>query len=124
MGYTDDVAKLLADSTFLVHTADKEGCPNAVMEAMACGRPVVCTDAGDAASLIDDGKTGFLVGRNDEQLLINRVQTLVQDRNLCCSMGKAARAKAEREFGLDRLVSNTLDVYCAAGWQYAQRDSR
>ena len=41
MGHVDDIPKLIRGAAFVVHTADAEGCPNAVMEAMACGRAVV-----------------------------------------------------------------------------------
>jgi hypothetical protein len=43
--------------------------------------------------------------------------TLLTDRDLCRRMGEASRAKAEREFGLDRLVSETLAAYRTAGWE-------
>jgi glycosyltransferase involved in cell wall biosynthesis len=42
--------------------------------------------------------------------------TLITERDLCRRMGEAGRAKAEREFGLDRLISETLAVYRSAGW--------
>ena len=116
-GRVDDVPQFLRQSTFLVHTAEHEGCPNAVMEAMACGRPVVATDAGDVPRLVDEGKTGFVVRRGDETALADRLVTLIRDRNLCRRMGEQARVKAEAEFGLDRLVSETLAAYRAAGWQ-------
>ena len=64
--HVDDVPNFLASSTFVVHTSDTEGCPNVVMEAMACGRAVVATDAGDIPSLLDNGKTGFVVRRGDD----------------------------------------------------------
>ena len=119
IGYTDDIPGLLADATFLVHTSDLEGCPNAVMEAMACGRAVVATDVGDVPSLVEDGKTGFVVHRESTTILVERMATLITDRHLCRCMGNAGRAKAEREFGLNRLVAETLAAYRAAGWKGA-----
>jgi glycosyltransferase involved in cell wall biosynthesis len=118
-GYADDIPVLLSHATFLVHTSDAEGSPNAVMEAMACGRAVVATDVGDVPSLVEDGKTGFVVSCGDDAMLIERMATLISDRELCRRMGKAGRVKAEREFGLDRLVSGTLAAYRAAGWNDA-----
>lgn len=83
---------------------------------MAAGRAVVATDAGDVPSIVDD-RTGFVVRRGDDARLIERLATLITNRELCRQMGEAARAKAEREFGLDRLVSETLAAYRAAGWR-------
>jgi glycosyltransferase involved in cell wall biosynthesis len=117
LGYSDDIPGLLANATFLVHTSDSEGCPNVVMEAMACGRPVVATDAGDVPSLIQDGQTGFVVPRGDDATLAIRIATLITDRELCRRMGEAGLAKAKREFGVDRLVSETFVAYHAAGWK-------
>lgn len=79
IGYTENIPGLLANAWFLVHTSDSEGCPNVVMEAMACGRAVVATDAGDVPSLVEDGKTGFVVPRGDEATLLARIVTLMTD---------------------------------------------
>jgi glycosyltransferase involved in cell wall biosynthesis len=113
---TDEVAALLSESTFLVHTSDNEGCPNVIMEAMACGRAVIATDAGDAASLIEDGTTGFVVRRGDDEALLRRMTTLIGRRDYCERMGQAGRAKAEREFALERLLAETFAAYRSAGW--------
>ena len=117
LGHRDDIPDLLAGATFLVHASDSEGCPNVVMEAMACGRAVVATDVGDVPRLVDDGKTGFVVRPGDEATLVERMVTLITNRELCERMGEAGRAKAEREFGLSRLVSETLAAYQVAGWR-------
>jgi glycosyltransferase involved in cell wall biosynthesis len=117
MGHRDDIPGLLAHATFLVHTSDSEGCPNAVLEAMACGRAVVATDVGDTPSVVVHQKTGFVVRRGDDAALIEHMAILIADRELCRRMGEAGRLKAEREFGLDRLVSETLAAYRAAGWK-------
>ena len=116
LSHTDDIPRLLAASSFVVHTADNEGCPNAVMEAMACGRPVVATDAGDVRYLVEDGLSGFVVPVQDQRMLVDRMETLMRNPQLRRRMGKVARAKAEQGFGLERLVDETLAVYRRAGW--------
>jgi glycosyltransferase involved in cell wall biosynthesis len=117
LGIRHDVPKLLNESNFLIHTADAEGCPNVIMEAMVCGRAVVATDAGDVPHLVEDGKTGFVVRRGDDLKLVDCMARLISDPDLARRMGEAGRVKAEREFGLDRLVSKTLAAYRAAGWK-------
>jgi glycosyltransferase involved in cell wall biosynthesis len=117
MGHRDDIPGLLAHATFLVHTSDSEGCPNVVMEAMACGRAVVATGVGDTPAIVEHQRTGFVVPRGDDAALVEHMATLIADRELCRRMGEMGRLKAEREFGIDRLVSETLAVYRAAGWK-------
>jgi glycosyltransferase involved in cell wall biosynthesis len=117
LGHRDNIASLLTDATFLVHTSKTEGCPNVIMEAMASGRAVVATNVGDVPLLVEEGKTGFIVQQGDDAMLEKCMATLVFNQPLCRQMGEAARAKAEREFGLGRLVSETLAAYRAAGWK-------
>jgi glycosyltransferase involved in cell wall biosynthesis len=111
LGTRADVAGLLGQSSFLVLASQFEGCPNAVMEAMASGRAVVSTDVGDVQELVTEGETGFVVSRDDDQAFADRLRALILDPGLCKKMGLAGRAKAENEFGLDRLVDRTLAAY-------------
>jgi glycosyltransferase involved in cell wall biosynthesis len=117
LGYIDDISGLVSQSAFLVHTSEHEGCPNAVVEAMAGGRAVVATDAGDIPYLVEDGKTGFVVRRGDDGTLVERMVKLITNQDLCRSMGEAGRTKAERDFSVERLIGETFDAYRAAGWQ-------
>lgn len=116
LGARQDIQDLLAGASVLVHTSECEGCPNVIMEAMACGRAVIATDAGDIPLLVDDGKTGFVVPREDETALTDRMVTLLEDRELSRRMGDAGRIKAEQTFGLDRLRTETFAAYRAEGW--------
>lgn len=116
LGATDDIPAFLRQAKLLVHTSESEGCPNVVMEAMACGLAVVAMEAGDIPYLVEENQTGFVVSQDDEEALADRVSLLLHDELLCRTMGQAARAKAERDFGLNRLVAETLDVYRAGGW--------
>jgi glycosyltransferase involved in cell wall biosynthesis len=117
LGHVDNVAKLISEAALVVHTGDAEGCPNAVMEAMASGRAVVAMDAGDIPSLVENGKTGFVVPRGDIAALGDRLEKLLSDLKLCQMMGEAARKKAESTFGLNKLVRETFAVYRNIGWQ-------
>ncbi|MDF0677234.1 MAG: glycosyltransferase family 4 protein [Nitrospira sp.] len=115
-GAVYDIPTFLREAKFLVHTSESEGCPNVVMEAMACGIPVVAMEAGEIPYLIEDGKMGYVVPQDDEVSFVERMSQLLDDNELCLRMGLAAYEKAKREFTLDRLVSDTLTVYRSAGW--------
>jgi glycosyltransferase involved in cell wall biosynthesis len=117
MGAVDDISSFLRQAKVLVHTSESEGCPNVVMEAMACGVPVVAMEAGDISYLVEEGRTGFVVRQDDEEGLVDRITQLLTDERLALNMGAASREKAEREFGLQRLVSETLSAYRIAGWR-------
>lgn len=116
LGYQENVSNLLAQSSVLALSSDYEGCPNVVMEAMASGRAVVGTDVGDVGDLVDDGVTGFIVPSGDLDALTDRLHRLLSDPGLSQRMGEAGRSKAEREFGIDRFVDETLAVYRELGW--------
>jgi glycosyltransferase involved in cell wall biosynthesis len=120
LGEQYDIPAFLRRAKFLVHTSESEGCPNVVMEAMACGLPVVAMEAGDIPCLIEEGKTGFIVSQGDEAVFADRITHLLNDESLCKAMGIAARSRAEKEFGVQRLVSETLQAYRAGGWKDAR----
>lgn len=122
-GAVHDIPAFLSRAKFLVHTSQSEGCPNVVMEAMACGLPVVAMETGEIPYLVEDGKTGFVVDQEDETMFVERASLLLGDDELCLNMGAAAREKAMREFTLERLVSETLAAYRVAGWRDETVDS-
>jgi glycosyltransferase involved in cell wall biosynthesis len=114
-GWVDDPSSRVAESWFLVHTSDSEGSPNAVMEAAAAGRAVVTTDVGDVRGFVVDGESGFVVARDDEAALADRMARLASSPGLCVRMGERARELASRCFGLDLLVDEMLNVYSSRG---------
>lgn len=117
LGYQTDIPTMIAEASFLVHTADTEGCPNVVMEAMACGRAVVAMDAGDIPTLVENGMTGFVVPRNDQVALERAMANLIANPHVCRRMGEAGRAKAEKGFDVNTMVTNMLEAYRQAGWR-------
>jgi glycosyltransferase involved in cell wall biosynthesis len=112
-GERDDVQALLRQADLFWLTSDWEGLPNAVIEALACGLPVVATHVGGAGDLLEDGCEGFLVAPGDRDALVARSLEIFSDPALQARMRAAARARAEG-FGIDAMVRATQAVYARA----------
>lgn len=79
-----------------------ECLPLVLLEAMQQGLPCISTNEGGIASIIDDGKTGFLVEKQNPVQLADKIERLLKDRELCMNMGKAGMEKFEQEFSLNK----------------------
>ena len=82
-----------------------------VIEAMAFGLPVVAANVGGLPEVVEDGVTGILVPPKDSEALAEALVRLLRDPDLCARMGRAGRERVRSEFTVDRIVSQTLDVY-------------
>lgn len=108
---SDSVERFLGELDVFVLTSRREGCPNVLLEAMACGRAVVATDAGAVSEIVREGVNGYVVPLGDREALVDRVSTLVADGALRARLGIAARAEVERRFAMPRMVGETIDLY-------------
>jgi glycosyltransferase involved in cell wall biosynthesis len=88
-----------------------EGTPNALLESMACGVPVVTTDVSDNREIVPDGEVGFVVPSGDVQQLTARILELLEDPTLRARLSHQARAWVLRHFSSERLAENTANVY-------------
>jgi glycosyltransferase involved in cell wall biosynthesis len=91
----DELVRLYQRASMLVSPSDEEGFGMVLIEAMACGIPVVATRSGGPDGIVNDGEDGFLVPLNDERAMATRIQQLVQDSDLNIAMGIRARRKVE-----------------------------
>jgi len=106
----NDVARFYQAANLYLHGARIDTFPNAVLEALACGTPVVATAVGGIPEQIDDGRTGFLVPPADVSAMASRiVQALDADTNR--RMSAAAAQEASVRFSLDRHVEDHLKWY-------------
>lgn len=112
LGFCDDVAGLWARSQIAVLPSwYGEGVPKSLLEAAACGRPMIAADGPGLREVVQDGVTGLLVPPRDPVALANALQRLAEDKMLRDTLGQAARSLAEREFGEGVVVSRTLELY-------------
>ncbi len=110
-GAQDDMPAVYHSGDMLVLTSDYEGAPNVILEAMACGLPVISTRVGAASDFIVEGTTGFLTAVQDVEAIAHRITQLATDPQLCRQMGTAARARAEEHYSLPRLKDHLLGLY-------------
>ncbi len=89
----------------------REGLPLAVIEAMACGLPVVATDCSSLPELIIDGKGGYLCDMGNVNEFAVRINELVASPNLRHEMGQFNRGRVEKEFTLKRMVDNYRNMF-------------
>jgi glycosyltransferase involved in cell wall biosynthesis len=88
-----------------------EGVPTSLIEAAACGRPIVTTDAPGCRDVVRDGENGFLVPVRDSKALANALRSLIEDPALRARMGARGREMAVSEFSQQKVIQETLAVY-------------
>ena len=124
-GARADVARCLGALDVLCLPSLAEGISNAILEAMACGVPVVATDVGGNRELVADGDCGALVASGDVAALADRVAAYHRDPRARRRAGLAARERAVTQFSLDTMIAKYHRVYCneleRAGWHLSMR---
>lgn len=105
------VARYYQAADIYVHAARADTFPTSVVEAMACGIPVIATALGGIPEQIDDGQTGLLVPAADEHSLAQRIVQLLDDDALRQRLGKAATTKAKEHFDVVCQVDTYLHWY-------------
>ncbi|MEM7349860.1 MAG: glycosyltransferase, partial [Acidobacteriota bacterium] len=89
----------------------REGSPNVLLEAMACGIAAIATRVGGVPELIDDGDQGLLIPPGDPKVLATALQRLATDPALRHRLGQAARERVERELTVERMVEKHEALY-------------
>lgn len=110
-GKVEDVREQLQRFDLFVLPSRNEGISNTILEAMACGLPVVATDVGGNPELVVDGETGVLVPAGDPVALAGAIGLYVDRPDLRSKHGMAGRRRAEQCFSLEAMVNAYRDLY-------------
>lgn len=112
VGWRDDVSRDLKGCRVFIHASRLgEGMPNAVLEAMIAGVPVVATDVGGTREAVVEGETGFLVPVRRPDLVAERVGRLLNDDALAKRMGAAGLDRARERFSIEAMVARYETIY-------------
>jgi len=110
-GHQEDMRDTLQQAAIVCLPSYREGFPRVLMEAAACGRPLIATDVPGCNAVVRDGLNGILVPARSPEALAEAIETLLTRPVVREAMGASARELAEQEFGVERLARETLELY-------------
>jgi len=111
LGRCENIAQLLNVSDVCVLSSKAEGFSNSILEYMAAARPVVATDVGGAREAIREGETGYIVGSGNDELMAERIVSLLRDPAKARLMGEQGQRVVAEKFSSRALLQNTEALY-------------
>jgi glycosyltransferase involved in cell wall biosynthesis len=111
LGHVDGIATVWARAHMAVLPSRREGLPKSLLEAAACGRPMVATDVPGCREVAIPNETGLLVPPDDAEALAAAIEQLARSPDLRARFGRAARQLAEERFAADAIGRAVLGLY-------------
>jgi glycosyltransferase involved in cell wall biosynthesis len=111
LGEREDVPELLQAADVFWLTSAWEGLPNVLLEAMACGKPIVARDDGACREAVDHGVNGYLVPTRDSEQFAKYTLALLADPARAREIGEAGRRLVEKRFSVSGMVLATEQLY-------------
>lgn len=121
---TEQIVSLLSETLFYIHSSYIDNSPNSLCEAQLLGVPVIATNVGGISSLIEDGKTGFLIPANDPFLLASKIVQLGNDGSYLTSISIKARESAQNRHSKKNILNQLINTYKSLTASQIQVDSR
>ena len=110
-GFRPDILSVHKGFDIFVMSSVTEGLGTSLLDAMACGKPIVATTAGGMPEVVEDGATGLVVPPRDHQAMAAAIVKLLTSPDLRARMGAAGLARVRARFSVERMVQDTLEIY-------------
>jgi len=110
-GRRSDVPEILQRSTIACLPSYREGMPKFLLEAASAGLPIVTTDVPGCREVVINDENGYLVPPRNSEALADAIEKLLNDKTLRREMGRKGRVLVEREFGIEKIIEETLSLY-------------
>ena len=110
-GHSDNIKKNLKESDIYCLPSYREGLPKSTIEAMAIGRPIITTTAPGCDDTVKEGFNGYKVKAGDSKELSKKLEELIENKELRIQMGKNSRELFLKNFTLEKVVSQTFELY-------------
>ena len=110
-GIRDDMPQLYALLNVFVLPSYREGMPRSILEAMACGKPVVATDIRGSREEVEHNVTGKIVPPREAKPLADAIRGILMDKEAALKMGRAGRKRVEEEFNEEMVLDKEVEIY-------------
>ncbi len=110
-GFVTNIYEYLNATDIYIFPSFQEGFPNAVLEAMACGLPVIATKIGVVVDIIKDGENGLLVESGNKNELANALKKLISEPEYALSLGQNALKTIRENYNIDIIANKYLHLY-------------
>jgi glycosyltransferase involved in cell wall biosynthesis len=110
-GFTTEVMLTAYSYDVAVLSSFAESFPNTVVEYLACGKPVVCTDVGGVKEIVKDGENGFLIEKNNAGQLYQALKKMVSDKDLRNRLSKNGISTIKQGFTEDIMYEKTINLF-------------
>ncbi len=111
LGFRKDISRLYKYSNIAVLTSYREGFPKSLIEASACGRPIITTDVPGCRDSIINNVTGILINKKNSQQLCDAIELLLKNDTLRKKMGYQARINAENNYNINDVITKHMEIY-------------
>lgn len=109
--HRDEMSSTLASATIVVLPSYREGLPKVLLEAAACGKPLIATDVPGCRDIVTHGVNGLLVPARDPVALAAAIDSLLCDASRRAAMGVAGREAVTRMFSVEKIAGQFVDLY-------------
>jgi glycosyltransferase involved in cell wall biosynthesis len=109
--HRDDMPAVFAQATLVVLPSYREGLPKVLLEAAACGKPLIATDVPGCREVVRQGVNGLLVPPKDSQALSDAIASLLEDGPRRALMGHASRQLVEQEYSVENVTAQVIGLY-------------
>jgi glycosyltransferase involved in cell wall biosynthesis len=111
LGHVKDIRTLWAQAHVAILPSRREGLPKSLLEAAACGRPLIATDVPGCREIARDGVNALLIPTDDAEALAHAIETLMKDRDLRARFGCASWQIVTSEYSSTRVGSEIVALY-------------
>ncbi|KAB2460697.1 glycosyltransferase family 4 protein [Bacillus sp. CH126_4D] len=111
LGYRNDIAHLLQMCDLAVASSYREGLPVNIMEAMACGLPVIATSNRGHRELIINNKNGWTIDQDDIKAMAKRIQSIAKNTKLQAQLGQYGRTIILSEYSVNEVLKEKQEIY-------------